>query len=806
MRPELIRGVFQFWQFLRERVFRPLPLAIVVAGVLGAFIASREFRYERKTLIRAEVSQTAAVLAAQVAEDLEEWSRNLKEIGEARLKPLYRRSRLPLSGTQDAPGEADSTDLTSSLELDRQILDVELWGKGEEGKSPRRLFSAFNAQHLTPSQMALLRAESLEASEAERIEPAFRGSTFLFRSDLSADLGGRDGVGTFVVPLGRVMAGPAGGAEEVLVAHFRLSTFRGSLRWNGKVRVALVSNDGALLASEGQLGGSASSLLAHPLFTTLQKLGPGRETGIAEFVDGVGNRMIGASRQVPFSGLAILASIPENPFIGAAGNEGSGSWIFGFVCALSVLLGFWIRDLIRFERIFHALKRAKLRVSQRMMRASSSRSMQREAPSAATPSLEGLEGPSLELGGASADMTRGMAKRRVVIVLHASVKQVHELLEAVGTESAVSALSDFLGAAAARIRECGGEFEKDTGSSFVAVWGVGQTGVDDASKAIQCALELRSEFVRFSEAQGAPPERALELGMGIDAGLAIAGRLGTDPDERLSVIGEVLTCARKLDSLSSSARTDLLVSAEAWAMAHGRFQGEQAGEASLAPGTDAKRYYRVSGVLDSLSGAEISPSVPEELTTSFKRKPDSAMRRWWVNNGSQIVGPLSGREIAGRLFAQELDFDSECWLEGSGKPSQIRDCGIFTGSDVPEADLWIFDGEEIHGPFTEGFLRTAWLHHAVSKEAFVCSKSTIQGWKPLPTLFEKPSAPSASDGSSPTSEQKEPMESEATPSESQESGEPQEIQSPVETPPSAEVAASESTEPSGSGESQNPAA
>ena len=105
--------------------------------------------------------------------------------------------------------------------------------------------------------------------------------------------------------------------------------------------------------------------------------------------------------------------------------------------------------------------------------------------------------------------------------------------------------------------------------------------------------------------------------------------------------------------------------------------------------------------------------------------------RWTVNNGSQIVGPLTPQEIAARLFAQELDFDCECWAEGSGKSAQIGTAGIYTGSEDAEAFLWVFDGETIHGPMSEGFLKTAIGHQAMPLTAHICEKTTINGWKSL---------------------------------------------------------------------------
>jgi hypothetical protein len=125
--------------------------------------------------------------------------------------------------------------------------------------------------------------------------------------------------------------------------------------------------------------------------------------------------------------------------------------------------------------------------------------------------------------------------------------------------------------------------------------------------------------------------------------------------------------------------------------------------------------------------------------------------RWSVNNGSQIVGPYTPKEIAKMLFSQELDFDCECWAEGTGTSSQIRTAGMFEGTDESGADLWLYDGETVHGPINEGFLKTAIGHGAVNMDSvFICQGSTVNGWKKIEAWnphfldhFEKEPVPSA---------------------------------------------------------------
>jgi hypothetical protein len=116
-----------------------------------------------------------------------------------------------------------------------------------------------------------------------------------------------------------------------------------------------------------------------------------------------------------------------------------------------------------------------------------------------------------------------------------------------------------------------------------------------------------------------------------------------------------------------------------------------------------------------------------------------------VNNGSQILGPFSAAEIASRLYVLDLDFDCECWPEGTGIRKPLAQSGIFgePGEAGGGADLWIYDGELVHGPMTEGFLKTALSHGAVKMDSLVCRGSTVRGWSKLGEFLKAPLDPAA---------------------------------------------------------------
>jgi hypothetical protein len=72
---------------------------------------------------------------------------------------------------------------------------------------------------------------------------------------------------------------------------------------------------------------------------------------------------------------------------------------------------------------------------------------------------------------------------------------------------------------------------------------------------------------------------------------------------------------------------------------------------------------------------------------------------------------------------------------------------MFGGVADEQARFWVFDGDELHGPLTEEFLKTGMGKKVFPRDSYVCEKSTLNGWKPLMELrasivtVEAPPAP-----------------------------------------------------------------
>lgn len=732
--------------------YRALAVAITCFTVAGAYLSAQHLNREKRLLTQQTTTEVAAAISSQVKGDIEHLVRSLTEIGETKLKPLYTKA-------SEQPATRDG-EVTSELEFDRDFLDVSMWRPGQNGAKPQRVYLALNHPYISPSQDTVLRSTATEGVEADLIGAAFRGQVVVTLAP-TVDTGS---VILMAIPMGQGTEG-----NDVVAAHIKLSRFQRAFRWEGNIRVVFVNADGFVIARTGfKLQDIRESLNNHPVVLALRSDSMTASGGEMDYVDAHGDNHIGGYRRISPGRLAVIASVPEAEVINRLSFFGGSVWLVAMLFGSAVAVGFVLSsgrgrsrvttESATFERTpmrseAHAEKTGFLQRLPRRFFQMGRKAVGAVAPLERADLKESGTGPVLALEKRPSEPVEptiaGIARRRVVTVLHGSISQLSQILEASGTEGTVEALKEFLGLIEARVRDHGGKFAREPGSSFIAVWGAGEGPGDGDFRAVRCAIDLRVDLSHLNEARRTDGERPLALGMGIDSGLALAGTI--DSEGGFGVVGEVLGGARKLGQLASSSGRDLFVAQEVWTPVFSRFVGEKIGETRFRNDHKDRAYYEVRGYLDE-KGSEviIVPSKTEPVrseplpeATPVPPPPSHVPVRWFVNNGTQVAGPWTPDEIGRRLFAQELDFDCECWAEGTNAVTPISASGMFNGSAeaIADATLWVFDGNTVHGPFNEGFLKTAVRRRAIGSDSQICEGSTIQGWRALQSwLITHPSA------------------------------------------------------------------
>jgi class 3 adenylate cyclase len=689
---------------------------------LGVALTLRLTERENVAFVQQSIGDTTSLLAAQVGLELERTQNLLLQLGQEKIKPMLTQQETELRGMADirtspvndtlasTAAIVAATNTIGTVETEPEISEISLWRRTDPHGQAARVFVAVNSRFGDAFPQRMARIQELEGSNRARIEAAFRGHAVVVADPFS---GLDKSLALVAVPLGH------GDVSEVIAAHVSMEKLQRLFLVDGLVQAVLVDRDGAAVAHyDAKRLGKSESEAGRPLAPLFEHLTPAAsiESGLQALSDQQGKLFFGGFRKISADGLVVLASVPA---------EQTSSSLVSVTQQLSVtlLLIFLVLGSVR----YYQLNRRKLAL-----------------PSPA--SVPKTASPAAQPGASAVKPSRKIA----VVALHGSLRGFTQLLEAGGPEEVTEAINDYLTAVAFRVTSYGAVFERYPGASFGAAWELGETdesAQEALNQALHCAVSLRFDLAHLNESRKLDGKKQLRHGMGLHVGQALAARIGPVADIRYGVMGEALACARALDRLGLAEGKELIVSQEVLKAAHGTFSGKQLGEARLTEDTGLTPYYGIlsyredaSATTGTLEAATLSGAVEssERLTGGETRgkimRPGGEAQRWLVNNGSQIEGPFTTQELSARLFTQEIDFDCECWNEETGRSAKIENAGIFSGSQDADACYWVYDGQMIHGPVSEGFVTTAFGHGAFGQNAFVCERSTVAGWRPLAAL------------------------------------------------------------------------
>ncbi len=655
---------------------------------------------ENRAYIQQAIGDTSAILATHFKTDLEHYLSRFTEMGMRQLLPIAN------NYSQGAPKLKIWT-----TDTDAEVLDVSLWRHTRS--MPTRAVVAVNTKFSGFSNGLIQLIDQFEGVEKTFIEPGFQGHTSV---TLSSFHFGPIPFALIVAPLSQ------GSLDYVMVTHIRLDRFQKAFSGAAMVVPLLIDEYGNILAHpDSKWIGKQLALNDTPLLQSI--FSSHLLSGQMTYHDKKNEVYFGGYTRVGLGQLTVVASLSNLEATTALRLMKKQSILFTCLCfVFFISIGYFISTFSR----FHFLK--KLNFYQAIRQENS------------------LDGE--------------LPKRISITVFYGSLVNMSEMCTSGDPVDVAEAMNLFFSVVASTVKEYGGIFRRDSNLSFMAFWGAAQIDGTEVGRAVRCALDLRKNLFHLNESRKLDGLKSLLYGMGIHAGPGILARLGAPSQEDYTVLGEGFVGAKALSQLTVASQSDLFISKEVWEQTDGQFQGEWKGEVKLTKNIGLTGYYTISSYKNE-RGEWVTFQTPEnflavdsgELTLSHVIAKENKISRWLVNNGSQIEGPFNAQEIASRLFAQEFDFDCECWEEGIGSSAQIKTAGIFSGSQDDLADLWLFDGEMVHGPMKLAFLQAAVNHGAVESSVYICSKSTINGWKKLSEFEEMSRIPKSMGQQAPGSQE-----------------------------------------------------
>ena len=183
----------------------------------------------------------------------------------------------------------------------------------------------------------------------------------------------------------------------------------------------------------------------------------------------------------------------------------------------------------------------------------------RAAAERARTNLSRYFSPNLVALLADRDEPLGAVRRQTVAVLFVDIVGFTRMAERLTPEAVVTMLRQFHERMTAQIFACGGTVEKYIGDAIFAVFGVPTASDNDAANALICATMMLEALDRWNVERIRDGETPLAIGIGLNYGPAVLGDVGSEYSMSFTVIGDTVNTASRLQGLTRTLKTPLVV-------------------------------------------------------------------------------------------------------------------------------------------------------------------------------------------------------------------------------------------------------
>jgi adenylate cyclase len=184
---------------------------------------------------------------------------------------------------------------------------------------------------------------------------------------------------------------------------------------------------------------------------------------------------------------------------------------------------------------------------------------QRAAAERARNNLSRYFSPNLVEMLAARDEPLGAVRRQTVAVLFADIVGFTSMAEQMMPEAVVRMLREYHERMTAPIFACGGTIDKYIGDEIFAVFGVPEATIEDAANALKCADMILAALECWNQEREPRGEPRLAIGIGLNYGPAVLGDVGSEHSFSFTVIGDTVNTASRLQRLTRSLETPLVV-------------------------------------------------------------------------------------------------------------------------------------------------------------------------------------------------------------------------------------------------------
>ncbi|PIW14174.1 hypothetical protein COW36_22625 [bacterium (Candidatus Blackallbacteria) CG17_big_fil_post_rev_8_21_14_2_50_48_46] len=191
-------------------------------------------------------------------------------------------------------------------------------------------------------------------------------------------------------------------------------------------------------------------------------------------------------------------------------------------------------------------------------------------------------------------------ERRVVTVMFTDIKGFSRMGEKLPPDQIIHILNEYLTAMTDIVFNNQGTLDKYIGDGIMAVYGnIGENNPrQNAYYAVKTALEMRIEMERLQKKWMHEGLRPIQIRIGINTGEALVGYVGHPKRKEVTVIGDTVNTAARIEKLNKKYHTHILISHSTYEYVKDWMDSVALGEEKLMGKTSSVKIYEIRGWKD----------------------------------------------------------------------------------------------------------------------------------------------------------------------------------------------------------------
>jgi len=158
------------------------------------------------------------------------------------------------------------------------------------------------------------------------------------------------------------------------------------------------------------------------------------------------------------------------------------------------------------------------------------------------------------------ELARLGGQRREMSVLFSDIRGFTRASESATPEAVVAQLNEYFSRMVEVVFRHRGTLDKFVGDMVMALFGAPLDDPEHADHAVAAAVDMIDELERLNDQWAAEGRARLDIGIGVNSGVMIAGNIGAETIRSYTVIGDAVNLGSRLESLNKEYGTRIIIS------------------------------------------------------------------------------------------------------------------------------------------------------------------------------------------------------------------------------------------------------